>query len=138
MVHHNNSIRPYIMKTLALLIVPAVAAVSILSASAQPAAMSPADMAMHQSDAGDGPATKAFKAANDKMMQGMGAHYTGKADPDFVSGMISHHQGAIDMAKVELQYGTDPELKRLAKNIISAQEKEIAFMQSWQRKHGQK
>ena len=45
--------------------------------------------------------------------------------------MIPHHQGAIDMAKVELKYGKDPELKKLAQDIIDAQEKEISFMKDW-------
>ena len=61
--------------------------------------------------------------------------YTGDADKDFVAGMIAHHRGAIDMAKVELQYGKDSQLRRLARNIIAAQQKEIAFMQTWQAKH---
>jgi uncharacterized protein (DUF305 family) len=70
-----------------------------------------------------------------KMGQGMAITYSGNADKDFVAGMIPHHQGAIDMAKVELQYGKDPQLRKLARDVIAAQQKEIAFMKSWQAKH---
>ncbi|MBB5443110.1 uncharacterized protein (DUF305 family) [Paraburkholderia sp. WSM4177] len=65
--------------------------------------------------------------------------HTGDADKDFVSHVIPHHQGAIEMAEVELmKYDKDPELKRLARNIINAQHDEIGFMQRWQAKHGGK
>ena len=70
-----------------------------------------------------------------KMSQGMAIPWTGNADQDFVAGMIPHHQGAIDMARVELQYGKDPQLRKLARDIIAAQKKEIAFMTTWQAKH---
>jgi uncharacterized protein (DUF305 family) len=49
--------------------------------------------------------------------------------------MIPHHQGGIDMAKAELQYGKDPALKTMAKMIVSAHEKEIKEMKAWQNKH---
>jgi uncharacterized protein (DUF305 family) len=49
--------------------------------------------------------------------------------------MIPHHQGAVEMAKVELKYGKDAKLRKLAKDIIAAQEKEIAFMKQWLEQH---
>ena len=53
------------------------------------------------------------------------------ADLGFVQGMIPHHQGAIDMAKIEQQYGKDAQMRALAQRIIDAQTKEIAYMQQW-------
>lgn len=79
--------------------------------------------------------SKAFEAANQKMHKAMSIPYTGDADVDFVNGMVAHHQGAIDMAKVELQYGKDPEMRKLAEDIIAAQEQEIASMNAWLAKH---
>lgn len=74
---------------------------------------------------------KAYLAADRTMHKGMMIDYTGNADIDFVRGMIPHHQGAVDMAKVQLQYGKDEELKELARRIIVAQESEIGFMKQW-------
>jgi uncharacterized protein (DUF305 family) len=92
-------------------------------------------MPMGASDANATPSTKAFKAADDKMMMDMNRPMTGNADQDFVAGMLPHHTGAIDMARVEIQYGKDPEMLRLAHGIVAAQEKEIAQMKAWQKKH---
>ena len=84
----------------------------------------------------DTPAVKGYMAAMQTMHKDMMVDYTGDADVDFVRGMIPHHQGAIDMAKVELKYGTDPELKQWASDIVAAQEKEIAQMKAWLEKNG--
>lgn len=81
------------------------------------------------------PSSRAYRDSMMKMHHDMDIRYSGDADRDFVAGMIPHHQGAIDMAKVELRYGHDPALKRLARDIVAAQEKEIAFMRQWQAKH---
>ena len=84
---------------------------------------------------GDSESTKAYKQADMDMMHGMAVEYTGNPDVDFRLKMIPHHQGAIDMAKVALQYATDPSTKAMAEAIIAAQEKEIAEMQAWLEKN---
>ncbi len=83
-----------------------------------------------------GPSSKAFAEANARMHQNMDIAFTGNADADFVRGMIAHHQGAIAMARVELEYGTDESLRKLAQEIISAQEAEIETMKAWLAKNG--
>lgn len=93
--------------------------------------------AMKGMDMGKGPADEGYVKAMMTMQHGMmSMKLTGDADKDFVMMMIPHHQAAIDMAKVELQYGKDSELKKLAEDIVSAQDKEIATMKAWQTKHG--
>lgn len=72
----------------------------------------------------------AFERAMTAMQTAMErVQHTGNPDADFAAMMISHHQGAIEMAKVELLYGTDPRLRRLAQEIIVTQQSEIAVMQ---------
>ncbi len=68
------------------------------------------------------------KHAMDRMMAGMDASPTGDVDRDFVTMMVPHHQGAIDMAVSELKYGKDENLKRIAQEIIVDQQQEIAAM----------
>ena len=73
-----------------------------------------------------------FLAQNDvamqKMMAGMAVEPTGDIDKDFVNMMVPHHQGAIDMAVLELRYGTSARLKALAQEIVVTQQQEIAAM----------
>jgi opacity protein-like surface antigen len=78
-----------------------------------------------------GPSSLAFHGINQKMHEGMNITFTGNADVDFVNGMIPHHQGAVDMAKVVLAFGNDPEIRKLAEAVIRAQEGEIALMRAW-------
>ncbi len=86
---------------------------------------------------GDGsPSSKAFAEANARMHKDMDITYTGNADIDFVRGMIAHHQGAINMAKVELEYGKDETLRKLAEEVIKAQEGEIKTMKAWLAENG--
>jgi uncharacterized protein (DUF305 family) len=70
------------------------------------------------------------------MMQSMEAmKLTGDADKDFAMMMIPHHQGAITVAETELKYGKDPGLRKMAEEMIAAQEKEIEELKKWQQEH---
>ena len=84
-----------------------------------------------------GPSSLAFQGINMKMHEAMNITFTGNADVDFVKGMIPHHQGAIDMAKTVLAFGKDPDVRKLAEEIIKAQETEIALMNEWLKRRGQ-
>ena len=83
------------------------------------------------------PVVEAWIAANAKMHEGMAIEFSGNADVDFVRGMIAHHQGAIDMARIVLEHGSDPEIRKLAEEIITAQEGEIAWMEQWLKDHAE-
>ncbi|MDQ0454965.1 CopM family metallochaperone [Rhizobium paknamense] len=112
---------------------------ALLLAAAFGASAEDKPMHMHGAMAGQeqaqSPSSQAFAAANARMHKAMDIDYSGNADVDFVRGMIAHHQGAIDMAKVELQYGKDEKLRKLAQDIITAQEGEIAMMKAWLAEH---
>ncbi|MCZ8316463.1 DUF305 domain-containing protein [Phreatobacter sp.] len=81
-------------------------------------------------------ATTGYRAANARMHRDMDIAFTGDADVDFVRGMIPHHQGAIDMAKVVLAHGTDPQVRKWAEDVIREQEREIGEMRGWLARRG--
>ncbi len=74
------------------------------------------------------PFERMMTEAMDTMDHGMSVAPTGDSDADFARMMIPHHQGAIDMAKAELQFGRNPVLRRLAQGIIVEQQQEIELM----------
>jgi uncharacterized protein (DUF305 family) len=97
------------------------------------------DHSAHQTTAASTPAIADQQGAMDKMHEAMGAiAYSGDPDVDFARGMIPHHQGAIDMARAVLEHGKDPDIRKLAEAVITAQEQEIRQLEVWLAAHAPK
>ncbi len=79
---------------------------------------------------------KAFTEVNARMHADMTMNFTGNADVDFMKGMIPHHEGAVAMAKVVLQFGKDAELRKLAGDVVRTQNEEVTIMRDWLKKAG--
>jgi len=85
---------------------------------------------------GEPPATTDYKAATDKATSAAeDTTYSNDADRDFVAGIMPHQQGMVDIAKVELKYGKDPAMRKLAQSILDAQQGQMAEMAAWQAQH---
>ena len=75
-------------------------------------------------------------ASMERMHMAMGqVPRSGNSDIDFVRLMLPHHQAALDMAKTQLVYGKDPQMRRLAQEIITDQQLEIELMRVWLKQH---
>ena len=83
------------------------------------------------------PHAKAYAAGKAHHEAMMAAINEPNPDVAFAKAMIPHHQGAVEMAKVQLQFGKDEKMKKLAQDIIKAQEPEIKLMQDWLKQQGQ-
>ncbi|MGA9043018.1 MAG: DUF305 domain-containing protein [Terriglobales bacterium] len=98
----------------------------------------PQSLTLHgdQEAIADDPAWSDFQQSMEKMHVAMASvKPSHDADFDFVRLMIPHHQAAIDMAKTQLLYGKDPQLRRLAQEIITDQQSEVELMQLWLKQH---
>jgi uncharacterized protein (DUF305 family) len=73
----------------------------------------------------------AFRAVGEKMHRDMAIEFSGNVDADFARAMIAHHQGAIDMAKITVAFGKDLQIRKLAEDVIKAQEAEIRTVRDW-------
>lgn len=123
------------MRPVPLLAAACLTLLPLLPAKAQESAAM--DHSGHAMTGNETPATLALMQANAAMHAAMDIPHTGDDDVDFVTAMIPHHQGAVAMAQVALQYGSDPDVRALAEAIIAAQKTEIAFMQAWLSARGQ-
>ncbi len=128
---------PLVAILLALAIVLVTAPARGQTAATTPSASTPSVSTGIAAQTGsDAPEARALRDADTKMHAGMmSVRQSGDADRDFVASMIPHHQGAIDMATIELQFGKDADTRQMAERIIAAQQKEIAEMNAWLAKH---
>jgi len=86
------------------------------------------DSAVRRTGAADEPFLAASGAAMEQMMKNMAIRPSGEVDRDFIAMMIPHHESAIAMAKAELRYGKNEQLRRMAQEIVVTQRQEIAAM----------
>ena len=96
----------------------------------------PASQAAPTGEPSRSPATVAFDAVAVRMHQDTAVSYTGDTDVDFLRSMIPHHRGAVDMARVVIQHGKDPQVRKLAEEVVAAQGREIAEMEGHLRRLG--
>lgn len=108
---------------------------TLCAALAAPAAIA----GQHAADAHSGMnhgAAASGSDANAAAKMTMDLESSGDPDIDFARGMIVHHRGAVEMSRILLDTGDDPEMRALASEIIDAQEAEIALIEEWLARNG--
>ena len=119
----------------ALTIAAAASVIGVSAAVAQMQGMDMQKMMQMMTPAPNDPAsTKDFKQAQMDMMKNMNMEFTGDADVDFAKSMIKHHEGGIEMAKLLLKHGKDPEMRKKAEKLIKEQGQDNKDFQAWLKK----
>ena len=113
----------------ALCVAATALALSVPAALAEMPGMDMQKMMMPKPD--DSASTKDLKQAHMDMMHNMNIDFTGNPDADFARSMIKHHRGGIEMAKIQLKYGKDPEIREMAEKLIKDQGGENDKFEAW-------
>lgn len=92
-------------------------------------------MQMMMPGVNDSASTKDFKTAHMNMMKNMNMEFTGDPDRDFAASMKKHHEGGIEMARIQLKHGKDPEMRKMAEKLVKEQNEENKKFESWLSKH---
>ena len=131
-IRPNTSSRRFILAgVFCMLGIPVVAAVQMNSSAPMPMHKP----TMQGSTANSGKSMELTMSMDNMHKKMAGMWMTGYTDLDFAMMMREHHQGALDMAQVEMQKGKDPQMQKMAAGIIAAQKKEIAEFDAWIKKH---
>jgi uncharacterized protein (DUF305 family) len=121
----------FLAATFAVLAVPATA--QMMDSNAMQKMMQ-----MMTPAANDPASTKDFKQAHMNMMHNMHMQFSGNADADFAQSMVKHHEGGIEMAKIQLKHGKDPEMRKMAEKMIKEQGDDNKKLQAWLQKNQKK
>jgi uncharacterized protein (DUF305 family) len=92
-------------------------------------------MQMMMPKADDPASTRDLKQSHMNMMKEMPMEFTGDPDKDFAASMMKHHQGGIEMAKIQLRHGKDPEMRKMAEKLIKEQGEDNKEFADWLKKH---